>query len=180
MRLLGGVCTKDLCANPGCGVGVVGITCRQENAEAFYCTCPGVTTATRILAGNEFGGCLDGTVPSTIEKVRDVPPERVEAKVLEHVDSATDVKVVEKVENRIVLDVTTDKAIDATAETQIKNSLVDALDLPGGPDSVHLDVVQKKRVFASTVTATIDEQGSSAFAVTGLVSVFVAILAALF
>jgi len=182
---IGGVCYRDLCTNPGCGFTVDGITCRQENGEAFFCTCPGVV-AIRVPAGSEFGGCERRTgdvVPTTTDRVRDVPPERVEAKVLERVDAVTDVKVVEKTENRIVLDVTTDREIDEATERELREAVVDALDLrePDAADRVHLDIEQtKKRLFSSTVTATIDDETGGAFAVTGLVSILVAILAALF
>jgi len=145
------------------------------------------TGGTRVASDSQFGGCLDGTEPTLREKIESVPAERVQDKVLEHVDSATEVKVVEKTENRVVLDVTTDKEIDDAVIEQLKVAIVDSLELGADAitdDKVHIEVEQhpvaKRALFSSTVTATIDEDTGGAFAVTGLVSILVAILAALF
>jgi len=87
--------------------------------------------------------------------------------------------VTKKEENRITFDVSTTKQIDETVERDIKKAVSDALDTDG---EVTLDIQSgKKRLFASTVTATIDEEGSNAFAISGLVSLLVTfVLAALF
>jgi len=90
--------------------------------------------------------------------------------------------VTAKTDNTVTLNVVTNKAIDSTVASNIKDAVATSVGTTS--DHVTLDVQQNKKrvVFQSTVTATINEATTSgAFVISGLMSLLVAFaLAALF